>query len=135
MNTAVDEANETRWIFDYLRQRHATDKDLLFLVQYVERMLREYVPDAKLLVTTDRQGRTTHAAIYNAPLVLNQIGQFRPLQQYAPQRLSKMVEYKWPYHTTLRLKVEFDLWMDALFVVASRVPTVAQRLNSEIQCG
>jgi hypothetical protein len=128
----IDEGIETQQLYEFLNAKRLNDAKVLELLQTVERVVVEHAPDAKLLLTSDKQGRVLSAAIYNAPLLLNHLGQFRPLQQQAPQRLSKVVECKATYHATLRLKIELDLWLDALFFVTRNTPALSNTLRAEI---
>ncbi len=131
----IDEGIETHQLFEFLRQKQVTDAQLRELIQLAERVVHEYHPHAKVLFTSDKHNRITHAGIYDFPLLLNERGQFKPIQQYAPQLLSKKVEYKETHHTALKLKIQVDIWLDALLVTAKKWPELALCLRSNQQHG
>src|SRR5690348_8105821 len=118
----IDEGIETQLLFEFLRDMQTTDAQLRELIQIAERLVHEYYPHAKMLFTSDRQGKITHAGVYDGPLLLNERGQFRPFQQYSPQLLSKRIEWKETHHATLKLKIQIDIWLDALLLCARKSP-------------
>lgn len=83
------------------------------LVEYAERLVRMIRPNAKLLYTTDRRGTVTGLAIYDVTLYLNERGQFRPIKQAAPQRLSEHLDYKDNYLERAKARLRFNVWSDA----------------------
>lgn len=127
-----NEGIETQQLYEFLRHKQATDTQLIALAQLAQRLVLEYVPNAKLLYTCNKQGQVIAAGVYDAPLCLNERGQFRPIQQYAPQLLSKKVECKATHHATLRLKIECDVWLDAVLHVARKTPALANTLTLAI---
>ena len=90
-----------------------TDTRFVEAIQYAERCARELAPNAKLLFATDRRGDVVGVGIYDVALTLNERGQFRPIEQSAPQRLSKHVEYRESYLERAKLRLQFDVWADA----------------------
>ena len=83
------------------------------LVEYAERLVRMMRPNAKLLYTTDRRGIVTGVAVYDVTLYLNERGQFRPIEQQAPQRLSEHLDYKDNYLERAKIRLRFNVWADA----------------------
>lgn len=125
----ISQGIETTQLYEFLRHERIADERLIQLTQTFERMVLEYRPNAKLLLTTNKQGRTTHAAIYDAPLTLNALGQFRPIQQHAPQLASKRVDCKGLLFESLRLQIMIDLWLDCLLRTARETPALATTIR------
>lgn len=124
---------DSEYIYGFLRYKSASDAERLALAQIAEHVVLEHRPNAKLLFGSDRQGNMVNVGIYDAPLSLNHLGQFRPLQQHAPQLLSKRIEVKGLVYQTLRVSILCDLWLDCLVRVANSEPVFQGELESASQ--
>ena|SRR5579859_3859384 len=122
---------ETIHLYEFLRYMKASDATVRELIQLTERVVHQFYPHAKPLFTSDKRGAITHVGIYDVPLLLNERGQFRPIQQFAPQLMSKTREWKENHHTTLRLKILYDVWLDALFFAARKYPELHFALQNK----
>ena len=119
--SVIFEQLDSAFLYNFLHSKRASNASLIALAQTAQHVVLEY-------------GRVTGAGIYDAPLLLNEKGQFRPLHQHAPQSMSKKIEFKaTSYHATLRLLIELDLWLDAVVHVARNNPTLAETLDSAIR--
>jgi len=90
-----------------------TDERFVEAIQFAERCVRKYVPNAKLLFTANRRGDVVSVGIYDAALLLNERGQFQPIEQPAPQLLSERLEYREGYLERAKLRQQFNAWSSA----------------------
>jgi hypothetical protein len=90
-----------------------TDGRFVEAIQYAEKCVRNYAPNAKLLFTTDRRGDVVSVGVYDVRLFLNERGQFQPIEQPAPQILSERLEYRDGYQERAKLRLQFNVWADA----------------------
>jgi hypothetical protein len=129
----IDELIETQKVFAFLNNKLATESQLQELIQIAERIVHQYYPHAKPIFTTNKQGSITHVGIYNVQLLLNERGQFKPIQQFAPQLLSNHVGWNELHHTGLKLKILVDLWLDVVFRVFRDNPEYWQQARKEME--
>jgi hypothetical protein len=116
-------------IFAFLDHKRATDDDLELSILYLEKAIRRFVPEAKLLFACDSRGVVIEAGIYDVQLLLNRRGQFKPIQQNAPQLLSKKVQWKDNHFYSLKLKLTFDLWLSSVPNVVARYPELSKIIH------
>ena len=91
-----------------------TDERFIEAIQYAERCVRKYAPNAKLLFTANRRGDVVSVGVYDVTLMLNERGQFQPIEQPAPQLLSsERLEYRENYLERAKLRLQFNGWASA----------------------
>jgi hypothetical protein len=83
------------------------------LVEHAEQCVRAIQPDAKLMFTTNRRGDVVSVGVYAVTLFLNENGQFRPIEQPAPQLISNREEYRNSYTERAKQRQCFNVWADA----------------------
>lgn len=90
-----------------------TDERFIEAIQYAEKSVRAMRPDAKMMFTTNRRGDVVNVGVYGATLLLNERGQFAPIEQPAPQLLSERLEYRECYQERAKLRLQFNVWASA----------------------
>ena len=83
------------------------------MLHVAEQVVRKISPNAKLLVSCDKKGRSTFVGIYDLPLRLNDRHNFHAHAQFAPQLIGERCLYKDEFENSLKRKIEFDCWFSA----------------------
>ena len=87
-----------------------SDEQLQRCVVDAERYVRKRFPHAVLMFSTNRKGETTHIAVYDCKMLLNERHTFRTGLQFAPQRLSDRLPFNDEWDARYKLEYIERIW-------------------------